>query len=283
MINYLRNRIVYIKNWAKKNPFVSGPLLAFITWIFLQIFGEIAGGEAYQFYLDNIKGEVINIQAPILILVILFIILVSSLFTILIKGNLEERKKTVVHRTYFSLAEISHEIQFLCEGNIKENIRDFLDKLFKSIIQHFRNEHVFGVGVLVPDSQDSDYLAFWRMNPHRKKSQKRFYIGAQFDKTKERGIAGSVFMSGDAEICNYLDKKNGKTDNPNFFKFQNVIQGGRRTPYTSFICLPICWNNNVIGVLSIESTDMEAFDDDYKIWLEPIADILGVAIYLYNQ
>jgi transcriptional regulator with GAF, ATPase, and Fis domain len=120
------------------------------------------------------------------------------------------------------------------------------------------------------------------MSPHRKLSNKRFYIGSQFDKAKERGIAGSVFMDGKAEICNYLDRKNGETDNPFFYKFKNIIGAGEAAPYRSFACVPIRWNNSIIGVLSIESMDIDAFRNESIIWLTPLADALGLVFFIYD-
>jgi transcriptional regulator with GAF, ATPase, and Fis domain len=242
----------------------------------------IIGGQAYQFYIEKVQGEIVEINLLLLLSLSVILIIFTTIITLAIKGTVSERRKTRAERSYRLLSEMISRTQGFCADISEESLAILIDQFFIILIDKFSYEHIYGGGVLLPDKNDENYLTFIRMSSHRKLSEKRFYIGAQFDKTKERGIAGSVFVSGEAEICNYRNPAAGEADNQFFYEFKNLIGRGEVTPYSSFVCLPIRWDNNIIGVLSIESTEFNAFDEDLVTWFQPIADQLGFAFYVYN-
>ncbi len=91
----------------------------------------------------------------------------------------------------------------------------------------------------------------------------------------DQGIVGYVVQNGKTVLSNDV------TSNPHFINVTPNI-----TPTKSELCVPICIQNKIIGVLNIESTEVMNFSEDDLYSLEVLANRIGVAIQnsrLYNK
>lgn len=179
--------------------------------------------------------------------------------------------------------EISDNMQGTLQAGDEAALDAFVNHYFMVIFKHLGVNTFCAGGVLLPDEDSPDTLSFWRMSPDQALSPKKFYIGqTRLDGNliHPRGTAGTVFREGAARIVRILNRETGEADDPTFHRF-NIDRP--LTPYASFISLPIKWDNQVVGVLSIECQDVDGFSSDDGTYLEETAKILGTVLFYFNK
>ena len=163
-------------------------------------------------------------------------------------------------------------------------LSDFIDKFYITIFRYLGIDDIGGGGVLLPCSEDKEWLCFWYAAPDTVLSSKRFYIGTSDNERNKfpRGVAGKVFIEDRPRIVKIIDRAKGKTDDPDFHFFE-VEHRRAAIPYASFVALPIHWQREVIGVLTIESSKTDTFVSSDLPFLQDLANKVGDAIVFHGK
>ncbi len=146
--------------------------------------------------------------------------------------------------------------------------------------------HIFGEHVLrgAIFQVEGDYLTPWVSYQMAQATMQhaRFYIGA--DQEKRRGIAGEAYRHRQVRLVHMI-YENGcwrPDDNNNYIDF-DFDQGRARPPYSSFIVVPLTWNRERLGVMTLDSTSSTVFDSqDIQDLLVSVGARVAVVILLYN-
>lgn len=291
-----------IKRFWKNHPQWSSVLVAILSFILLQIASGVISNSAYtwfqvKFIPWSTKTIAIN---NLVLLVITFASAVIGVIgwligkstgtqspqATLLEYNNHLRLLGSVHSTSYLniMIEINKQIQSGFElKSDPSTLEKLIDKFFLTIFNHLGVEAILGGAIILPDESSPDWLSFWRMSPDQPLSPKRFYIGKTQANTKNshlRGAAGTVYLSNQYKVVKITDAKSGTSDDSSFHNF-NIERP--KTPYLSFILLPIHWKDKVAGVLTIEGKDQDTFDFENITWLQGVADLLGTILFLFGK
>lgn len=167
-------------------------------------------------------------------------------------------------------------------GNSAQCLNKFINSFFCIIFKYYGVNIVNSGGIILRDRNEPEFLSFWKMSQDQNISSKKFFIGksinTKHDK-KYRGTAGTVYLEKKPRIVKIIDRKTGVADDSSFHNF-NIDRP--IVPYASFICLPIIWNEISVGVLSIESQEIDSFSKDDMIFLVDVSKLLGEILFHYE-
>lgn len=165
-------------------------------------------------------------------------------------------------------------------GDIKEiEVKNLLDDLFVKTFDFLGSDVRTGV-IFRPGKDDPEWLVGWKSSPGHYLTEKKFYIGKDRAKYKDRGSAGEAYVKNIPQKYNILDPLTGDADDPIKKKFPAYEKKRGGANYLSSINLPIRWNKRVIGVMAVDSKKRNFFTDEDIEMLQIVADRIGDALYL---
>jgi hypothetical protein len=158
----------------------------------------------------------------------------------------------------------------------------FIDSLFTQTLE-FLGPKV-GTGVIYrPQEDDPEWLVTWRANVGHTLSPKKFYIGKDVKRVKDRGCAGEAFIEDEIRKFNIINQKTGEGDHPCKKVFEDYARSRGGPDYLSSVSSPIHWNKKIIGVLCIDSMESDFFSDEIAAMIQVFADKIGDALYLHGE
>lgn len=179
------------------------------------------------------------------------------------KQELQKSQKAyqVKNRITLMDEELLNYISKLAKGN---STGDQLDVLTTRILSVIANEielfafNYCGLSIFCPDPKNTEYLISWKCYYAESQEFFKFYIGN--NRNEDQGVAGKTFKDQKIRVVHIDQKEDGsiKSDCDLY-----VIFPGQKPRYQSFICVPIIGDKgNSLGVLSIDSTQKDAFDSE---------------------
>lgn len=291
-----------IKRFWNDYPQWSSVLIAVFSFILLQVASGVISNSAYNWYQTNFipwSTKVVTINNFILLIAIVSFLFIGITGWLIGKStNIQTVQASLfeynnylrilrgIHAiSYLKLmVEINKQIQLIFERNPNPStLEKLIDKFFLAITDCLGSDSILGGAIILPDENAPDWLSFWRMSPDQPLSPKRFFIGKTHANSKDmhlRGAAGTAYLNNQYRIVKIADAKLGVSDDPSFHKFDLERP---KTPYLSFILLPIHWRDKVIGILTIEGKEQDTFDFENITWLQGIADLLGTILFLFKN
>ena len=158
-----------------------------------------------------------------------------------------ERKRT---RRLQTVTEIARKVTSILD------LQELLDQTTELVGERFDYR---GVSILLRDPDDDDwlYLAAWNSGGHHAPPGYRQRI--------DRGMCGRAVVTGEAQLANDVSR------NPDFVQ-------GPGLDARSELDVPIKIGGRVLGVLGIDSEQVDAFAEDDVPFVETLADQIAVAI-----
>jgi len=293
------------KRYWKDHPGLTGLIFGVIGFVATAALSELIGG--------IISGWLVDVLYPWLIrststanwlLFVGFVITLGAVALLTIRliipsiqsntaPTISTRNAFVLASSYYKLEsylQLLHKVddllrQSLVKGRNEESLREFIDKFYITVFRQYGIDKLMGGDILLIDEESSNWLFGWHAAPGKPGTNKRFFIGPenQRDETKPRGTSGMVFLENKPRIVQIFDRQRGITDDPDFHYFNQEEDQRAAIPESSFVSIPMHWRDNVIGVITLHSNQLNTFSQDDLPHFQHMADKVGDALALHGR